>query len=181
MKMENKDINEIIRSAAGALDLSKFSGDIVMYKHVEKEVNVAEGGIGEQHIHYGEKDIVSMPEHEVERNNDVPDMSVEDKLRYCIKMLEKDAMINFKQDFAIVLKVIRDEAIKYFTNESFADFVSAIDEVPTRHKPREGNMKMLTISDAKYPDIKVVGVDDDKQKYYKDIANQFYTLYSGLK
>lgn len=50
--MDKIDINEIIKAAAGALDLSNFKGDVVMYKHVEKEMNVAEGGIGEQHIHH---------------------------------------------------------------------------------------------------------------------------------
>lgn len=49
--MDKIDINEIIKATAGALDLSNFKGDVVMYKHVEKEMNVAEGGIGEQHIH----------------------------------------------------------------------------------------------------------------------------------
>lgn len=50
--MDKIDINEIIKAAAGALDLSNFKGDVVMYKHVEKEMNVAEGGLGEQHIHH---------------------------------------------------------------------------------------------------------------------------------
>lgn len=50
--MDKIDINEIIKAAAGSLDLSNFKGDVVMYKHVEKEMNVAEGGIGEQHIHH---------------------------------------------------------------------------------------------------------------------------------
>lgn len=50
--MDKIDINEIIKAAAGALDLSNFKGDVVMFKHVDKEMNVAEGGIGEQHIHY---------------------------------------------------------------------------------------------------------------------------------
>lgn len=50
--MDKIDINEIIKAAVGALDLSRFNGDVVMYKHVDKEMNVAEGGIGEQHIHY---------------------------------------------------------------------------------------------------------------------------------
>jgi len=51
--MDKIDINELIKNAASALDLSNFKGDVVMYKHVEKEMNIAEGGIGEQHIHYG--------------------------------------------------------------------------------------------------------------------------------
>lgn len=50
--MDKIDINEILKAAAGALDLSNFKGDVVMYKHVDKEMNVAEGGIGEQHIHH---------------------------------------------------------------------------------------------------------------------------------
>ena len=50
--MDKIDINEIIKAAAGALDLSNFKGDVVMFKHVDKEMNVAEGGIGEQHIHH---------------------------------------------------------------------------------------------------------------------------------
>lgn len=51
--MEKKDIEEIIKVAASALDLSKFKGDVVMYKHVDKQMNIADGGIGEQHIYYG--------------------------------------------------------------------------------------------------------------------------------
>lgn len=50
--MDKKDISEMIKAAAEALDLKNFKGDIVMYKHVEKEMNVAEGGIGEKHIHH---------------------------------------------------------------------------------------------------------------------------------
>ena len=53
MNMDKTDINELIKAAASALDLSHFKGDVVMYKHVEKEINIAAGGIGEQHIHYG--------------------------------------------------------------------------------------------------------------------------------
>lgn len=50
--MDKININEIIKAAAGALDLSNFKGDVVMFKHVEREMNVAESGIGEQHIHH---------------------------------------------------------------------------------------------------------------------------------
>ena len=179
MKMENKDINEIIRSAAGALDLSKFSGDIVMYKHVEKEVNVAEGGIGEQHIHYGEKDVVSMPEHEVERNNGMPDMSVEDKLRYCIKMLEKDKCILHKSDYAVVLKVIKDKHLKPFTMKSFAAFVAEVDAVPDVHKPSESNIKSRAMLDSEYPNLKFVDVEtnSDEYKRLKGIADKFVAYF----
>ena len=38
--MDKIDINEIIKAAAGALDLSNFKGDVVMFKHVDKEMNV---------------------------------------------------------------------------------------------------------------------------------------------
>lgn len=65
--MDKKDLNELIKAAASALDLSQFKGDLVMYKHVEKEMNIAAGGIGEQHIHYDQSEHtaeVSPPEAE---------------------------------------------------------------------------------------------------------------------
>ena len=109
-------------------------------------------------------------------------MNVEEKIRYCVERLEKDAVINHKQDYAVILKVIKDKDIKCFNNKSFADFISAIDAVPQSHKPNESNIKMLTIADSsKFPNIKVVVDDEQKSKYYLDIANRFWALYSSLE
>lgn len=109
-------------------------------------------------------------------------MNVEEKIRYCVEKLEKDAVINHKQDYAAILKVIKDKNIKYFTKKSFADFISAIDAVPLNHKPKESNIKMLTISDLpKFPNIKFVVDDAQKSRYYLDIANSFWALYSSME
>ena len=51
--MDKTDINEIMKAAIGALDMSNFKGDVVMYKHVETEMHIAEGGIGVQNVYYG--------------------------------------------------------------------------------------------------------------------------------
>ena len=52
LHMDIDELGEIAQKFATGLDLSRFNGDIVLNKHVEKELNVAAGGIGEQHIHY---------------------------------------------------------------------------------------------------------------------------------
>lgn len=41
--MNQNSIEEIIKAAMGSLNLKDFKGDIVAYKHVETEWNVAEG------------------------------------------------------------------------------------------------------------------------------------------
>jgi len=70
--MDNSDINEIIKNAASALDLTNFKGDIVMYKHVDKEMNIADGGIGEQHVHYHNKSQNEKSENITSDNEEIP-------------------------------------------------------------------------------------------------------------
>lgn len=101
--MDKIDINEIIKAAAGALDLSKFKGDVVMYKHVEKEMNVAEGGIGEQHIHYHY-------EKEKEGGTETPSSSSTDDVTNrdaipsdCIEAVKKVIVPTFKLPNGVVL------------------------------------------------------------------------------
>ena len=49
--MDNNEM-EMLKGLASGFDLSGFKGDFVVYKHVDKELNVAAGGIGEVHNHY---------------------------------------------------------------------------------------------------------------------------------
>ena len=51
--MNTEELNEIIKTMAANLDLSKFKGDIVLHKEVKTQIgNIEPGGIGEQNNHY---------------------------------------------------------------------------------------------------------------------------------
>lgn len=51
--MNSEELNELAKTIAANLDLSKFKGDIVLHKEVETEIgNVEPGGVGVQHNHY---------------------------------------------------------------------------------------------------------------------------------
>lgn len=51
--MNTEELNELAKTIAANLDLSKFKGDIVLHKEVETEIgNVEPGGVGVQHNHY---------------------------------------------------------------------------------------------------------------------------------
>ena len=51
--MNTEELNEMIKTMAANLDLSKFKGDIVLHKEVKTQIgNIEPGGIGEQNNYY---------------------------------------------------------------------------------------------------------------------------------
>jgi len=113
--MEKSDINEIIKAAVGSLDLSQFKGDVVMYKHVDKEMNIADGGIGEQHIHHhhGEKEEVKADSEGVAQTGITPAQQgagVQEKLfKYIDPNITNDAQR--EHIHKVVKNLVRDRSV----------------------------------------------------------------------
>ena len=61
----NMDVEKLIKEVSSNLDLSKFKGDVVMYKHVENQFgNVENGGIAVQNVYYSSPEIQPKAEKE---------------------------------------------------------------------------------------------------------------------
>ena len=59
----NLDIEKLIKDVSSNLDLSKFQGDVVMYKHVDNQFgNVETGAIAVQNVYYSSPGVLPKKE-----------------------------------------------------------------------------------------------------------------------
>ena len=61
----NLDVEKLIKDMSSNLDLSKFQGDVVMYKHVDNQFgNVEAGAIAVQNVYYSSPEVQPKEEKE---------------------------------------------------------------------------------------------------------------------